>query len=390
MNNYDIPDPEYIRWLKETHPTGAAQLSSPPLNAIQGDTTLAAMFSLSPEEELIDLEQSTAVEPCHVGELPTVPFDVATVVESCPIDELPTVQDEAFDIAATIEPYHVDASHATQDETTDTSDAREAPQSSLTISTTGGSVPGVAPPDHEGELTYISKYFIQYVPTKPKKAPAARATGARILTSEECSKMIFEHEEKKRKEHEEKEQRKAAREQKKKERNEAAKLRAERSEKRKQEAAHKKEEAAKKKEEAARRREAVRSKGRNNEDQASTSISRKRRNNAASTVSNKRLRCIEDDNNSESSDEGSVSSVELLRPTRSGTRHNTVYDDTTTDDYDDNQYCVCFRTYEEDQIEETGFLWIRCVCGRWVHEDCYYEVVMDKNGRELICPYCVL
>ena len=348
------------------------------------------MFSLSPEEELIGLEQSTAVEPCHVGELPTVPFDVATVVESCPIDESPTVQDEAFDIAATIEPYHVDASHATQDETTDTSDAREAPQSSLTISATGGSVPGVAPPDHEGELTYISKYLIQYVPTKPKKAPAARATGARILTSEECSKMIFEREEKKRKEHEEKEQRKAAREQKKKERNEAAKLRAERSEKRKQEAARKKEEAAKKKEEAARRREVVRSKGRNNEDQASTSISRKRRNNAASTVSNKRLRCIEDDNNSESSDEGSVSPVELLRPTHSGTRHNIVYDNTTTDDYDDNQCCVYFRTYEEDQIEETGFLWVRCVCGRWVHEDCYSEVVMDKNGRELICPYCVL
>ena len=155
----------------------------------------AAMFSLSHEEELIGLEQSTAVEPCHVGELPTVPFDVATVVEPCPTGQSPTVQDEAFDIATTIEPCHVDASHATQDETTDTSDTREAPQSSLTISATGGSVPGVAPPDHEGELTYISKY---YVPTKPKKAPAARATGARILTSEECSKMIFEHEEKKR------------------------------------------------------------------------------------------------------------------------------------------------------------------------------------------------
>ena len=102
VNNYDIPDPEYVRWLKEIHPTGAAQLSSPPLNAIQGDIALAAMFNLSPEEELIGLEQSTAFELCHVGELPTVPFDVATVVESCPIDESPTVQDEAFDIAATI------------------------------------------------------------------------------------------------------------------------------------------------------------------------------------------------------------------------------------------------------------------------------------------------
>lgn len=256
----------------------------------------------------------------------------------------------------------------------------------------GGSAPGINPPDHEGELTFISKYLIQYVPTKPKKAPAARATGARILTSEECSKMIFEREEKKRKEREEKEQRKAVREQKKKERDEAAKLRAEKSEKRKQEAARKKEEAAKKKEETARRREAVKSKGRHNDAQASNSSSRKRSNSSASAVSNKR-QCVRnggDDYSSGSSDEESVSPDELMRPsTRSGTRRNTDTVD-AADDHDDNQCCVCFRTYEEDKIEETGFIWVRCVCGRWVHEDCYSEAVMDKNGRELICPYCVL
>ena len=33
--------------------------------------------------------------------------------------------------------------------------------------------------------------------------------------------------------------------------------------------------------------------------------------------------------------------------------------------------------------------WVQCVCKRWVHEDCYEEVLTDKNGRELICPYCV-
>jgi len=32
------------------------------------------------------------------------------------------------------------------------------------------------------------------------------------------------------------------------------------------------------------------------------------------------------------------------------------------DDYNDNQCCVCFCTYEQDQIEETGFTWVRCVC----------------------------
>ena len=53
-----------------------------------------------------------------------------------------------------------------------------------------------------------------------------------------------------------------------------------------------------------------------------------------------------------------------------------------------NQCCVCFRTYEDDQLEQTGLQWVQCVCKRWVHEDCY-EVLTDKDGRELICPYCV-
>ena len=55
-----------------------------------------------------------------------------------------------------------------------------------------------------------------------------------------------------------------------------------------------------------------------------------------------------------------------------------------------NQCCVCFRTYKEDQEEDTGFLWVQCVCQHWIHEDCYSEVVMDRHGRELICPYCVM
>ena len=65
--------------------------------------------------------------------------------------------------------------------------------------------PVFEPPDHEGKLNYISKYLVQYVPLK--KAPNSvtkRATGTRVLTSEECSKYFFEQEEKKRKENEKK------------------------------------------------------------------------------------------------------------------------------------------------------------------------------------------
>ena len=76
----------------------------------------------------------------------------------------------------------------------------------------------VAVPEHEGELRYISKYLIQYVPVKQSKVSGTgkRATGARVLTSDECAQILAEREEKKQKELEEKEKRKAEREQRKK------------------------------------------------------------------------------------------------------------------------------------------------------------------------------
>jgi len=115
-------------------------------------------------------------------------------------------------------------------------------------------------PQHEGSLKYINKYLVQYVPVKQKKpSSSSRVTGARILTSEECAQIIFEHEEKKRNE---KEARRVAREQRKKEKEEPARKKVELAEKRKEEVAKKREEAAKKKEESTKRKqEAARKKG---------------------------------------------------------------------------------------------------------------------------------
>ena len=56
---------------------------------------------------------------------------------------------------------------------------------------------------------------------------------------------------------------------------------------------------------------------------------------------------------------------------------------------DTNECCICFRTFDEDFIEETGLDWVECVCGRWLHEECIsYNIVTDANGRELLCPFC--
>ena len=66
-----------------------------------------------------------------------------------------------------------------------------------TVATTR--VPMIKPPEYEGELNYISKYLIQYVPVKKVQKASKHATGARVLTSDECAKSIFEQDEKKRK-----------------------------------------------------------------------------------------------------------------------------------------------------------------------------------------------
>ena len=45
---------------------------------------------------------------------------------------------------------------------------------------------------NEGELNYVSKYLIQYIPVKPQKVSAAgkHTPGARVLTSDKCVKIL--------------------------------------------------------------------------------------------------------------------------------------------------------------------------------------------------------
>ena len=49
-----------------------------------------------------------------------------------------------------------------------------------------------------------------------------------------------------------------------------------------------------------------------------------------------------------------------------------------------NECCVCFEMYRGDG-EVNG--WLQCACGRWLHKECITDIVNDKFGRELFCPY---
>ena len=219
---------------------------------------------------------------------------------------------------------------------------------------------GSAGPEHSGELRYISKYLVQFVPaTKPKDKTSAakRVSGARVLTSAKCAAILQEREEKKRKEQEEKEQRKADRERKKAEKEEAVKKKAD-------ERAKKAEEKAKKAEEKARKAETLAQARSNRAKSTSTTVTKKRKTTNDSSVAS----------TSSAAPPPATSSVGLdLEPS-----------------ININECCVCYRTFEEDQHDCTGLEWVECVCQRWLHEDCVCDVVLDSEGRELLCPYCVV
>ena len=62
---------------------------------------------------------------------------------------------------------------------------------------------------------------------------------------------------------------------------------------------------------------------------------------------------------------------------------------TAEEEIDANVCFMCFVTFEEDTIEGTGAEWLPCPCGRWLHEDCAENCMVDSDGKERYCPFCV-
>ena len=229
--------------------------------------------------------------------------------------------------------------------------------------------------DPKGELKYISKYLVQYVPSttpKPKESSSSkRVSGARILTSAQCLNMIQEREDKKKKLLEEKEQRKLEREQKRAEKEAAAKKRAE--------------EKAKKAELAAKQREA-RSKKRQ-KPRLSSNVATKKQKTAENSSTPSSSTSVDGPSKSTSrrkttlrSQQSSVTSVRANVEERSQDAEN----------IDINRCCVCFGTFQEDQELGTGFEWLECACKRWLHEVCVSDIEINADGKELLCPFCCI
>ena len=45
---------------------------------------------------------------------------------------------------------------------------------------------------------------------------------------------------------------------------------------------------------------------------------------------------------------------------------------------------MCFTKYEEDVQNQSDKDWVCCACGRWLHEDCAEDYVLED-----FCPLCL-
>ena len=214
-------------------------------------------------------------------------------------------------------------------------------------------------------VSVLSKLLVDYT---PQVTPVSRSKPrAKLLTSGECLKMLQEKEDKKKRQLEE-------REQKRKEREEKKKIREEEAEKKKQEKERKAQERAEKAKQ--------KSKG----SAGHSKNPRKRNDSETPRTSSKRKK------SSEAVDVDAV--AEANNPSLSKEINNTTESTgstlgTVNDSIDVNVCCMCFETYENDVLEGNRAEWIDCACGRWLHLDCAEDHVVDSNGKELYCPYCL-
>ena len=205
-----------------------------------------------------------------------------------------------------------------------------------------------------------------------KKLPMAR-----LLTSDQCLAELEEKERNKQLAIEEKERKKKDREEKRKQKEEILK------EKKRQ----KEENMRKKVEEKLRKAE---EKAKKAEEKARAQAERQR-----IPVSNSRQRASKRAVHSEpaTASEGTSASKRARSGDALSGKHGesttTVMGKSTNEEINENVCCMCFVTFEEDTLEGTGAEWLPCPCGRWLHEDCAEDCIVDSDGNERYCPFCV-
>ena len=190
-------------------------------------------------------------------------------------------------------------------------------------------------------------------PSIPKTMPRAR-----LLTSTDAMAQMEEKERKKKQALEEKERRKIEREDRKRQREEEQKRKAEERER-------------KSKERAKKVKQAVENK--NKKKSRNATLETQKANTSAPILS---------------ADENEAGPSCLKEPSRKKPRRDAL-PSSTDSEIDFNVCCMCFGTYSEDVANGDGRDWIECACGRWLHEDCAEDCLLNKDGKEMFCHSCI-
>ena len=61
----------------------------------------------------------------------------------------------------------------------------------------------------------------------------------------------------------------------------------------------------------------------------------------------------------------------------------------TNSNIGEDLFCMCFGSYSDDVIEQSGKDWIRCVCGRWLHEDYAEDHRVDQSDQDRFSYSCL-
>ena len=343
---YDLPDPVYRQWLTIHHPelVSAVQHVCVPPSDPDEPESLTDLFSYVAPQSPLTMSEPTGLDDTLGSTSTSLNSDSA--VE-------PAHKSHSSSVLGSQTPPPTSSFNADSVQSAEINPPSLTPGSSCTC---GFKSPGSTQSSPDGELSYISKYLVQFVPSPPttKASAAKRVSGARVLTSAKCAAILEEREEKKRKEQEEKDKRKAEREQKKKEREEIAK---------------------KKAEERVKRAKQLKRQGSTLE----TNSAKTRKTTTESSVTASSSSAGPSPARSLCAGLSSSSSVASGRK-----------DNETGPTINVNECCVCYRTFDDDRRECTGSDWVECVCKRWLHEDCVCDIEYDVEGRELLCPYCVV
>ena len=381
---YDVyDDDEYILWLRSNHPNALPNSQSSVMDFFSGVQPIA---SVSEDEIPRSAHHSSSISPASQSS-----------DSSClPLDNSSSSDKSSSSSSSSSSNSRSSSSHGSSSalapETPSSSSSPllfSSPEVSIPCTPTNNSASASSPyhtpsrkrsplasitnhvshsTPNSGKLRSLSK-FLEPIVTQEK----AKTGHARVLTSVECIQSLEEKQKKKEQEAQEKEERKKERERRKIEKEELLQKKKEErlvlQKQRQQAAAAKKAAATARKEAAALRRRPI-TRAKRRAVTRSTAVSHDPTSSATASAS------CESAASPQSTPAPDTDSSAQVRESDS-VPHIETAEETC-------ECAFCYGGYTQDGEE-----WVKCACGRWVHERCMEEVILDDDGAEKFCPFCL-